>query len=126
MNHIFRQADVSGDGIIDLPEFIRLLEHPQLQVWLHLLELDTTDLFGLFKMLDDGDGEISVEEFEAGIKRMKGTAKSLDLHMLAHTVMKINAKVDTLLGSSGGALRKSFGTRSLSNLGKPKLKSKKL
>lgn len=125
VNHIFRQADVSGDGIIDLPEFIRLLEHPQLQVWLHLLELDTTDLFGLFKMLDDGDGEISVEEFEAGIKRMKGTAKSLDLHMLAHTVMKINAKVDTLLGS-GGALRKSFGTRSLSNLGKPKLKTKKL
>eukprot|EP00435_Cladocopium_sp_Y103_P055379 s404_g18.t1 len=145
VNHIFRQADVSGlfaqwvkdigegDGIIDLPEFIRLLEHPQLQVWLHLLELDTTDLFGLFKMLDDGDGEISVDTCLkisipclAEIKKMKGTAKSLDLHMLAHNVMKMNAKVDALLGSSGGSLQKSFGTRSLSNLSKPKLKTKKL
>lgn len=125
VNHIFRQADVSGDGIIDLSEFLRLLEHPQLQVWLHLLELDPTDLFSLFRMLDDGDGEISVEEFETGIKKMKGTAKSLDLHILANTVMKINAKVDALLGASGGGLQKSFGTKSLSNLGKPKVVTKK-
>eukprot|EP00434_Breviolum_minutum_P028876 symbB.v1.2.025540.t1/scaffold2484.1/size137403/2 len=130
VNNIFRHADVSGDffswegdGFIDVAEFVRLLEHPQLQVWLHLLELDTTDLFALFKLLDDGDGEISLEEFEMGIKRIKGTAKSLDLHLLAHSVHKLSAKVDALLGSSaGGFVRSSYATKSLSSLMKQKNK----
>ena len=49
------QVDTSGDGNIDIKEFERLLEHPRLQLWLHQLEIETTDLVGLFNMLDDGD-----------------------------------------------------------------------
>eukprot|EP00438_Fugacium_kawagutii_P012623 Skav205520 [mRNA] locus=scaffold231:321342:345750:- [translate_table: standard] len=49
------QVDTSGDGFIDIKEFERLLTHPQLQLWLHQLEIETTDLVGLFNMLDDGD-----------------------------------------------------------------------
>ena len=53
---VFRlQEDTSGDGNIDIKEFERLLEHPRLQLWLHQLEIETTDLVGLFNMLDDGD-----------------------------------------------------------------------
>lgn len=49
------EVDTSGDGLIDIKEFERLLEHPKLQLWLHQLEIETTDLVGLFNMLDDGD-----------------------------------------------------------------------
>jgi hypothetical protein len=53
---VFRlQVDTSGDGNIDIKEFERLLEHPRLQLWLNQLEIETTDLVGLFNMLDDGD-----------------------------------------------------------------------
>eukprot|EP00435_Cladocopium_sp_Y103_P059737 s404_g21.t1 len=108
VNNMFREADTSGDrrtveiwgnalgdGFIDFQEFKRMLEHPQLQVWLHQLEIQTDDLLGLFGMLDDGDGEISLdprrgkpadighmEEFETGIMKIKGIARSFDLNKL--------------------------------------------
>ncbi|OLP73917.1 hypothetical protein AK812_SmicGene46693, partial [Symbiodinium microadriaticum] len=34
---------------------------PQLQLWMSTLDLETQDLVSLFQMIDDGDGEISVE-----------------------------------------------------------------
>ena len=63
------------------------LEAPKLQVWLSQLDIETTDLWGLFKMLDQGDlprflhvclgfqgeGEISLKDFEDGIMRIKGS-----------------------------------------------------
>lgn len=56
--------DTSGDGFIDIKEFERLLTHPQLQLWLHQLEIETTDLVGLFNMLDDGDAWSNKENYE--------------------------------------------------------------
>lgn len=94
---MFREADTSGDGFIDFQEFKRMLEHPQLQVWLHQLEIQTDDLLGLFCMLDDGDGEISLEEFETGIMKIKGIARSFDLNKLQRQVRKMNAKLDFML-----------------------------
>lgn len=97
VNNMFREADTSGDGFIDFQEFKRMLEHPQLQVWLHQLEIQTDDLLGLFCMLDDGDGEISLEEFETGIMKIKGIARSFDLNKLQRQVRKMNAKLDFML-----------------------------
>ncbi|CAK8995722.1 Voltage-dependent calcium channel type D subunit alpha-1 (DmCa1D) [Durusdinium trenchii] len=84
VNALFSEADTSGNGALDLEECRRLLDHPQLQLWLHMLELDTPDLVGLFHMLDDGKGEISLDDLQEGLKRMKGVAKSLDLNKLQH------------------------------------------
>eukprot|EP00913_Durusdinium_trenchii_P017435 g16386.t1 len=111
VNALFSEADTSGDGMLDLEEFLRLLDNPQLQVWLHMLELDTpeaccrwslkSDLMGLFHMLDDGKGEISLEALAQLMKRMKGVAKSLDLNKLQHEVAKLHTKVDGLdIGNS--------------------------
>ena len=36
---------------IDIEEFQHLLQNPKLQVWLGQLEIETTDLVGLFQML---------------------------------------------------------------------------
>ena len=38
------------------------LQDPQLQIWMSTLDLETHDLVNLFQMIDDGDGEISVDE----------------------------------------------------------------
>ncbi|CAJ1357030.1 unnamed protein product [Effrenium voratum] len=94
---LFRQVDTSGDGKIDVREFKRLLRAPKLQVWLSQLDIETTDLWGLFKMLDQGDGEISLEEFEAGTMRIKGLARSFDLAQLQSMIQRLSAKVDCLL-----------------------------
>lgn len=96
---LFRQVDTSGDGNIDIKEFERLLEHPRLQLWLHQLEIETTDLVGLFNMLDDGDGEISLEEFESGILRIKGMARSFDVNKIQRDMTRLASKMDMILCS---------------------------
>ncbi|CAE7629406.1 Scn11a [Symbiodinium pilosum] len=93
---LFRQADTSGDGKIDMKEFKRLLKAPKLQLWLSQLEIETTDLWGLFQMLDTGDGEISLQEFEAGTMRIKGMARSYDLAQVHRLVERLSVKVDTI------------------------------
>jgi len=93
---LFRQADTSGDGKIDMKEFKRLLKAPKLNLWLSQLEIETRDLWGLFKMLDNGDGEISLEEFEAGTQRIKGMAKSFDLAQVHRLVERLGSKMDDL------------------------------
>ena len=113
---LFRQVDTSGDGKIDYKEFKRLLKAPKLQLWLSQLEIETTDLWGLFHMLDTGwvlqnfgdvryrsscaplpgDGEISLKEFEAGTMRIKGMARSFDLAQVHRLVERLSVKVDTI------------------------------
>ncbi|CAE6964190.1 Scn10a [Symbiodinium sp. CCMP2592] len=93
---LFRQADISGDGKIDMKEFKRLLKAPKLQLWLSQLEIETTDLWGLFQMLDTGEGEISLQEFEAGTMRIKGMARSFDLAQVHRLVERLSLRIEEI------------------------------
>ncbi|CAE8614705.1 unnamed protein product [Polarella glacialis] len=79
---LFQSMDVSDDGLITFDEFALLVEDPKLKFWMGQLELEYHDLLGLFEMLDDGDGEISMDEFVEGAGRLKGTAKTIDIWRL--------------------------------------------
>eukprot|EP00929_Paragymnodinium_shiwhaense_P034654 TRINITY_DN1881_c1_g1_i1.p1 TRINITY_DN1881_c1_g1~~TRINITY_DN1881_c1_g1_i1.p1 ORF type:complete len:601 (+),score=88.67 TRINITY_DN1881_c1_g1_i1:49-1851(+) len=68
-----------------------------------LLELDSSDAWMLFKLLDvDGSGIIDVEEFVEGCLRLKGAARSIDLAKLSmeykHTSQKFNSELFALNG----------------------------
>merc|ERR1712060_150044 len=52
---------------------------PRVRHWFGALEIDVSDVPKLFLMLDDGDGQISKEEFIYGLKKVKGVAQSIDL-----------------------------------------------
>ncbi|CAE8700050.1 unnamed protein product [Polarella glacialis] len=79
---LFESVDVSSNGLITFDEFAALVESPKLKFWMGQLELEYHDMLGLFEMLDDGDGEISLDEFVEGAGRLKGTAKTIDLWRL--------------------------------------------
>jgi len=66
------------------------------KTYLTTLELDAHETKNLFNMLDDGDGEVTAEEFVAGAIRLKGVARSQDVVSIMHDFNKLNKKVEDI------------------------------
>jgi Ca2+-binding EF-hand superfamily protein len=107
---IFRKLDTSGDGLISRQEFSHLLESKDIRLLMSTLDVDVRDmdtardLDALFKLIDDGDGRISPEEFVNGLQRMKGNARALDLVKLT----KITKRIEKCLSVAGFASTTPF------------------
>merc|ERR1712218_495365 len=68
------------------------------QKWM-LLDFNSEDCKDLFDMLDDGDGEIELEEFFAGLPRIQGQAQAKDVFRLQKNVDKMyNLFLESLRG----------------------------
>jgi len=94
LQDIFDELDESGDGVVNQTEFNQLVTDPVIRQYLGTLDVDTDDIKQLFHILDDGDGNISCEEFCNGIVMVKGQAKSIDMIRVAKCVRQIERKVD--------------------------------
>merc|ERR1712087_880491 len=73
-----------------------------------VLDIDIADSSYLFDMLDlDGSNEVDMEEFVTGCLRLKGNAKSIDIHVLMFEIKTIMSKfeafVETLQGNEDDA-----------------------
>eukprot|EP00929_Paragymnodinium_shiwhaense_P034650 TRINITY_DN1881_c0_g2_i4.p1 TRINITY_DN1881_c0_g2~~TRINITY_DN1881_c0_g2_i4.p1 ORF type:complete len:723 (+),score=152.18 TRINITY_DN1881_c0_g2_i4:94-2262(+) len=98
--NMFRQL---GDGGLNMEAFEEHLHAKSVREYFAMLELDTSDAWTLFRLLDvDHSGCIDVEEFVDGCLRLKGTARSIDLARLSmelkHTYLKISDEVMTVKG----------------------------
>jgi len=89
LSALFDEADTNGDSALDMEELDRLLLHPKVCVWLAELGVDASDTQLLFDLLDDGDGQLSKQEFVGGITRLKGEARAQDLVPVAAKCSKI-------------------------------------
>lgn len=99
---VFTKLDASGEGVIFMDEFVEILNTPTMSHFMTKLELESTDLLSLFKLIDvDDTGHVSLEDFMAGCQRLKGPAKSVDLALLLAHTARLNCKVDNLLQLSG-------------------------
>lgn len=96
----FRQLDTSGDGQLSWEEFSVMLTNPRMKHWMGTLELESHDLVNLFHMIDDGDGQISVDEFLNGAGRLKGPAKSVDVANVLAMVRRLDHKLESFLPST--------------------------
>lgn len=96
---LFRRLDISGDGYLSWDEFSSIIREPELQSWLSTLEIEHHDAESLFRMMDNGDGEISIDEFTAGASRLKGPAKNIDVACIQVMVKRLAYKVDDLISS---------------------------
>jgi len=91
---IFTELDDSGDGQVDWEEFSQILEDDVMKRYLGTMEIDTSDVALLFKLLDGGDGTISSQEFCQGILKLKGEAKSIDILVLRKMIRKLDTKFE--------------------------------
>eukprot|EP00928_Gymnodinium_smaydae_P050597 TRINITY_DN3414_c0_g2_i1.p1 TRINITY_DN3414_c0_g2~~TRINITY_DN3414_c0_g2_i1.p1 ORF type:complete len:512 (-),score=56.26 TRINITY_DN3414_c0_g2_i1:100-1635(-) len=90
MKQLWKEADMSGDGEITLNEWLALLDHPEVKTWLASMELESRDAALVFELLDESDdGTVSFEELVVGVSKLKGAARSIDLHALAREHQKL-------------------------------------
>jgi len=84
MRKLFVQMDVDDSGTVTLEEIEQYFqEDPRIYSYMCALGIDIEDLGRLFSLLDAGDcGEISVDGFLNGCLRLKGQARSIDVHYL--------------------------------------------
>lgn len=85
LHELFERLDSSKDGSISLCEFETHLKDEHMQAFLQTFEIENTDAWTLFKLLDaDGGGAVDMNEFVEGCIRLKGTAKSVQVAQLAY------------------------------------------
>ncbi|CAE8665703.1 unnamed protein product [Polarella glacialis] len=93
---LFRELDCSGDGFVSWEEFTVLLTDDRLSSFLSAMEIDASDMQGLFEVLGDGSGNISADNFIAGAKRINGAAKAVDMAQLLSIVKRLDSKLESI------------------------------
>jgi len=85
MKDIFKQIDIDGSGTISTKEMDYFLKDTNLRLYLEALDLSLVETKSLMLLLDrDGSGEVDIDEFCEGCLRLKGEAKSFDIHCLLY------------------------------------------
>jgi len=92
IKELFTHADSSGDGSVSAEEFREIFKDSKTRTWCELMDLDVSDVDGLFHLLDDGDGVLRYNEFVDGMLRMKGPASTRDVLTLTRESQKIVAE----------------------------------
>lgn len=117
---LFLMMDADGNGTLSWDEFKAAFDDPTMAKKWKLLEFQPEECHELFKLLDDGDGEIETQDFFDGLGRMKGNAQSKDVFKLVKEVQGISEIIGTMssalesasLNSSLKPMKRSF-TRGL-------------
>merc|ERR1712151_1240717 len=74
-----------GSGEVSSAEMAHFLEEESLRKYLEALDITVEDTRMLFKLLDrDGSKVIDVNEFCDGCLKLKGEARSFDIHVLLY------------------------------------------
>lgn len=95
---MFEIFDRDNSGEVTIEEFAAHIKDPRVQAYFALLDLDSSDAFTLFKLLDsDGSNVVDAEEFVEGCLRLKGGARSIDLAKLSNDNRRLGQKVNQFM-----------------------------
>mmetsp|Transcript_60103 Transcript_60103/g.140013 ORF Transcript_60103/g.140013 Transcript_60103/m.140013 type:complete len:588 (-) Transcript_60103:138-1901(-) len=95
---LLEEIDKEGTGTITRSELEEAFQTDVVRYSFSVLDIDIADSNYLFDMLDlDGSGEVDMEEFVSGCLRLKGNAKSIDIHTLMFEVKHLMRKMDTFM-----------------------------
>jgi len=89
LGRLFEQIDESGDGMITEEEFKSVLNNDRVRAWFAAIDIDTSEIESLFKILDQGDGEVDKDAFISVAKAIKGPATRQDVYVLKHDMQRV-------------------------------------
>lgn len=79
----FHDADIHGNGDLELKEFRKMIRGPSMAKKLSLLGVSTDEAENLFELMDiDKSGTVTAGEFISGLDKVKGIAKGQDVVQL--------------------------------------------
>merc|ERR1712048_834865 len=97
LERLFQVLDESGDGIITQEEFESVLDDKRVRNWFAAIEVDVDEASELFHILDNGDGQIELNDFIRGMKTIKGFAKGTDMWSLMVEIKGIKKSMCSIL-----------------------------
>eukprot|EP00927_Polykrikos_kofoidii_P082326 TRINITY_DN8165_c0_g1_i13.p1 TRINITY_DN8165_c0_g1~~TRINITY_DN8165_c0_g1_i13.p1 ORF type:complete len:689 (+),score=113.36 TRINITY_DN8165_c0_g1_i13:58-2124(+) len=93
LKRLFMMTDTDSSGTICWNEFEESFRDTTVANKWALLDFQPEDCHELFRLLDDGDGEIETGEFFDGLARMKGIALSKDIFRVQKGLDNLNKKL---------------------------------
>ncbi|CAE7334446.1 CATSPER1 [Symbiodinium necroappetens] len=84
-------------GILTEKRLAEILANPRVKAYFSTLEIDVQEGAALFHLLDNGHGEVTLDDFISGIMRCKGAARAIDTFALQNDVKQLDAKLQKLL-----------------------------
>merc|ERR1719428_2832781 len=86
-------------GTLTLAEFEKHLQDDDVRAYFASLELEVSDAWTLFKLLDtEGLCEISIEDFVVGCLKLRGQARSIDLAIMMYEHKWMMNRLTTFMG----------------------------
>jgi len=93
----FMAMDQDKSGSVTFDEMTQYFSDPSIRDLFRVLGLEPDDMPKLFRLFDvDDSGEIQVDEFLEGCLRLKGDAKSIDLHSVLSLCRSISRRIDII------------------------------
>lgn len=93
MRSIFEDLDEDGNGRLTREELEASRRHPKIQKKLRGLDISAREIDELWEILDDGDGELTIQEFVNGMKKMKGVAQARDTMYVMRNLKEVDTEV---------------------------------
>mmetsp|Transcript_22315 Transcript_22315/g.51697 ORF Transcript_22315/g.51697 Transcript_22315/m.51697 type:complete len:616 (-) Transcript_22315:60-1907(-) len=94
---VFRAIDKEGTGLITEDRLDEVLCSKDVVAYLQTLDVDVHEGHALFRLMDNGDGEVTLDEFIDGIMRCKGPARAIDQVALHVEVKNLDQKLNEIL-----------------------------
>jgi len=120
IRRFFHDADKDNSGGLSWEEFETYLQREHVQAYFQSFQLDVSQAHTLFRLLDvDSSNRVEIDELVEGCMRMRGQARSLDVHMLLYEtelMIKKNLDFQRVLEKQFKELFSSQTTRSTNEL----------
>jgi len=95
---IFKEIDLDGSGMLDKEEYDQaVMFNPRIKAKVDVLEMTQQELLDLWSLFAGADGELSVEEFERGMRSIRGEARAKDTFTCVRRLHRVNKRLSALI-----------------------------
>lgn len=98
LQNLFWQMDDDESGTLTAEEMQQLVKDPRMAAYFTALGFEPHDCVRLFTLLDtDSSGTVDIEEFLDGCLRLKGFARSIDVHFIMVLIHRLQKQLNGLV-----------------------------